>query len=207
MADGQPGRPAPPTESTVSGADWYADDITGMTATRVAYVDVDMTETTSTGSAVFDECTFRTVRFNVSAHVDAAFANCTFSGCTFFGASFQGCKFVGSRFERCTFERLVVVGGDWSFVGLPGADLRTAELTGVRMREADLTAARCDGATLRGLDLAGAALGRASFDRCDLRGSDISGIDPWSTSLVGAIVDWQQAIALTTALGLDVRPD
>ena len=35
-------------------------------------------------------------------------------------------------------DLLSVVGGDWSFTGLPGADLSRATLTGVKLREADL---------------------------------------------------------------------
>jgi uncharacterized protein YjbI with pentapeptide repeats len=73
------------------------------------------------------------------------------------------------------------------------------------MREADLTAARCEGATLTGLDLSGAQLAKASFERADLRGSDLSSLDPATVSLRGAIVDWQQAVTVATALGLDVR--
>jgi uncharacterized protein YjbI with pentapeptide repeats len=68
----------------------------------------------------------------------AAFVNCTFIGCSFFDARFTDCKLVGSMFERCTFDALEVTGGNWSFVGLPGA--------------------RCEGAVLRDLDLSGAWL-------------------------------------------------
>jgi fluoroquinolone resistance protein len=57
-----------------------------------------------------------------------------------------------------TFGLFKVAGGDWSFVGLPGADLRNASISGVRMREADLTGARCQGATLQHVDLSGAWL-------------------------------------------------
>jgi uncharacterized protein YjbI with pentapeptide repeats len=207
VADRAYGRTAPPTSSSVRGEDWYAEDLNGRTEAQVAYVDVDMSETTSASGAVFTDCTFRGVRFNVCSHSGAAFTNCTFSGCVFFGATFTDCKFVGSMFDRCTFDQLTVRGGDWSFAGLPGADLRTATFEDVRMREADLTGARCDGATLRRIDLSGAWLGKASFDRCDLRGSNLSVVDPWSASLRDAIVDWQQAVALASAMGLDVRAE
>ena len=32
-------------------------------------------------------------------------------------------------------------------------------------------------------------------------------VDPWSTNLTRAIVDWRQAITIAANLGLDVRPD
>lgn len=75
-----------------------------------------------------NECTFRGGRFNVSTHTDAAFLNCAFVSCSFFDTTFERCKMVGSMFDRCAFNLLKVIGGNWSFVGLPGADLSSAEL-------------------------------------------------------------------------------
>lgn len=98
-------------------------------------VDLDLTEARNTGS-VFNECTSRRARFNGSAHQGAAFANCTFAACNFFDSTFTECKFRGC------FDGMQVVDGDWSFVGLPGADLRKATFRGTRLREADLTGAR-----------------------------------------------------------------
>jgi uncharacterized protein YjbI with pentapeptide repeats len=198
---------APSTNTKISGADLYGEDLTGVTHERVEFVDVDLTESTSASGLVYDACVFRQVKFNVSVHSGSAFVNCTFSGCSFFQAAFTDCKFVGSAFEACTYDQLKIVGGDLSFVALHAADLRKVSITGARMREADLTAARCDGATLTRLDLSGAQLAKASFDGADLRGSDLSSLDPITVSLRGAIVDWQQAVTVATALGLDVRAE
>lgn len=93
------------------------------------------------------------------------------------------------------------------YVGLPGADLRSATFSGVRMREADLTGARCHGSSLRDVDLSGAWLHRADFTDCDLRGSDVSALVPSEVELRGAIVTDRQAIGIAAALGLDVQPD
>jgi uncharacterized protein YjbI with pentapeptide repeats len=207
MADRRHGHPALPTERTVSGDDLYGEDLTGRSESRVLYVDVDLTESTSTAGLVFEECVFRTVTFNASVHTGAAFINCTFATCNFFDASFVDCKMVGSTFDRCKFDRLSVEGGDWSFVGLPGADLRNASFTGNRMREADLTGVRADGAAFRKVDLSGSSFAKASFEKADLRGSDLDGLDPATTGLRNAIIDWNQAIAIAAAMGLDVRPE
>nr|BFE87695.1 hypothetical protein GCM10020093_102960 [Planobispora longispora] len=110
-------------------------------------------------------------------------------------------------FDDCTFDLLKVDGGDWSFVGLPGAVLRGASFTGARMREADLTGARCEGATLREVDLSGAWLHRADLSRCDLRGSDLSSLDPLTTAIKDAVIDLRQAVTIATALGLQVRSE
>ena len=195
----------PQSPRTVRGEDWGADVLDGFAATGVEYVDVDMTELT-TRRAVFEECTFRDVRLNASVHEASAFLNCTFVNCNLFDAGFTGCKLVGSRFERCSTRLLRVVDGDWSFVALRGADLRSVTLTGVRMREADLTGARFDGATVTGVDLSGSSLSRTSWIGCDLRGSDLSSLDPGQAQLRGAIVSWEQAVVVATNLGLDVRP-
>jgi fluoroquinolone resistance protein len=207
VAERRHGSPTAPTTSTVSGEDLYGEDLTGRVESRVLYRDVDLTESTSTSGLVFDECVFRDVRFNASSHAGAAFTNCTFHTCTFFGAEFADCKLVGAMFDRCTLERLTVTRGDWSFAGLPGADLRSASFTEVRMREIDLVGVRGDGMTLRRCDLSGAWVAKASFERAELRGSDLSAFDPVTTSLRGAVIDWTQAATLAEAMGLDVRAE
>jgi fluoroquinolone resistance protein len=207
VADRQHGHPTPETTTKVISEDWSRDDLAGRTAAQVEYVRVDLAETTSTGGLVFEGCVFRDAGFNLSEHTGAAFVNCTFTGCDFFGAKFNDCKFVGSTFDRCTFDQLTVDGGDWSFVGLPGADLHAAAFEGVRMRETDLTGVNAKGGVLRKCDLSASMLNRAQLDRCDLRGSDVSAIDPWNVSLRAAVITWEQAVVLAAAMGLDVRPD
>ena len=158
MADRVDGRPAAPTESTIR--DWDDEDPSGQTYRRVLFVDSDLTEVENRGG-VFEECTFRGVRFNASTHTDAAFVNCTFVRCSLFDTTFTGCKLVGSFFDDCTYNLLKVSGGDWSFTGLPGADLR---------------------------------------------GSDLSTLDPRTVTLKDARIDVTQAMVVAAALGLDVRP-
>ena len=207
MAERRHGLKAAPTEQTVAGDDLYGEDLTGRVDSRVLFVDVDLTESTSTAGTVFDECVFRTVRFNAAAFQGAAFTNCTFERCNFFDATFADCKLVGSMFDRCAYDQMTVTGGDWSFTGLPGADLRSASFASVRIRETDLVGVRGDGMKLRGVDLSGSWLSKASFDGADLRGSDLSGLDPWTVGLRGAVVDMEQAIAIAASLGLDVRAE
>lgn len=204
MAEQKYGAPAPKTDTTVAGADWYGQDVSGQSHTRVLFVDLDMTEAENQGT-VFEECTFRRGRFNASVHTGAAFINCTFTGCSFYDARFADCKFVGSMFDRCAYDIMQVTGGNWSFVGLPGADLRSASFRNVQMREADLTGARCAGSSIRDVDLSGAWLHSADLSRCDLRGSDLSALEPQNVNIRGAIITIDQTIIIAEALGLDVR--
>jgi uncharacterized protein YjbI with pentapeptide repeats len=197
---------ARPTDSEVRHEDWGGQELLQQSFRRVAFVEVDLSEVVTDGS-VFEECTFSGVRFNVSEHRSSAFVNCTFTRCSFFDASFTGCKLVGSTFRDCSFDLVKVEGGDWSFVGLPGADLGSARLVDVRLREADLTGVRAVNGTLRGLDLSGASLARADLRGCDLRGSDLSALDPGTALLTGAVITGGQAVVVALALGLDVRPD
>jgi len=194
------------TDVTVTGEDWSGRDLAAGAFTRVAFVDVDLTETRSDG-ATFTECTFRRAQLNVSVHANAAFVNCRFVGCAFFDARFTDCKLVGSTFERCTFDSLQVGARHRDERPVAADDLRTASFVGVRMREADLTGARCQGATLRHVDLSGAALQGAQLSRCDLRGSDLSAVEPEQVALRGAIVTYEQALAIAAALGLDIRAE
>lgn len=197
-------RPPVPDEGLViRGEDWYGRDLSGQRFTRHTFYDTDWTEVVDDGG-IFDECTFSGVRFNASRHTNAAFTNCTFKSCTFFDTRFEQCKAVGSLFQQSTFNLFSVTGGDWSFVGLPGADLRKAVFEGVRMREADLTAARLEGATLAGVDLSGAVLHGSKLTGADLRGSDLSALDPLTVELAGAKIDLEQAAVIATTLGFDV---
>ena len=206
MAERPHGAPTPATDTEIVGADRYGADLAAQSHERVAFSEVDMIDSSSRG-ATFSECAFRECRFNASRHRDSAFLNCRFVRCTFFDASFVDCKLVGSMFDRCELGVFTCEGGDWSFVGLPGADLRRARFSGVRMREADLTGARCAGALLHEVDLSGASLHRVDFSGADLRGSDISALDPATVELRGTIVDPDQTMVIAAALGLDVRPE
>jgi uncharacterized protein YjbI with pentapeptide repeats len=202
MAD----RPSPPTDTRIDRADWYEADLSRVTHERVLFQDLDMTDSVGTG-ARFVDCTFRGAQLDRCALDAASFENCTFVRCSFVGASFTGCKFVGSTFDAAAAERLVVDGGDWSFVGLAGADLRRARIDGVRMREADLSGAKLERAVLTNCDLAGAMWSRADLRNCDLRGSDIGDLEPGNVQLQRAIIDWPQAVSVARGLGLDVRAD
>lgn len=204
MAERKYGEPAPKTIDTIAGADWYGRELNRQRFQSTLFADLDLTEAVNTGS-VFNECTFRRARFNASVHRSSAFTNCTFVSCNFFDARFTDCKFVGSMFNGCQFDCMQVSDGDWSFVGLPGADLRRAAFSGTRLREADLTGARCQGAAIRDVDLSGAWLHSADFSRCDLRGTDLSAIEPGNTRLKDAIITLDQTLAIAEALGLDVR--
>ncbi|MFE3309229.1 pentapeptide repeat-containing protein [Embleya sp. NPDC059213] len=196
-----PEPPIPDRESVVRNEDWYGRSLTETTKySRYSFLDTDWTEVVDEG-AVFDECTFAGVAFNASRHTGAAFTNCTFKRCTFFDTRFTDCKLVGSLFRQCTYTLFEVSGGDWSFVGLPGADLRQAGFDGVRMREADLTAARLEKATVTGCDLSGAMLHGAKLTGADLRGSELSSLDPLTVEFKGATIGLYLGVSLASSWG------
>jgi fluoroquinolone resistance protein len=203
MADRLHGVPPPPTTSTVWSSDFDVAGLSGRRHDAVNFINVDLSDEEERG-AVFNDCTFRGSLFNASTHRDAAFINCTFVMCSFFDSRFAGCKLVGSMFDQCTFGPLEVEGGDWSFVGMPGADLRQATFRKLTMREADLTGARFDGAIVRDVDLSGALLHKASFNGADLRGSDLSAFDPLTVDLADATIDLEQAAVIAVAFGLRI---
>jgi len=191
-------------DESFSDENWYGEELTDRSYARCKFSHVDLTEASSRG-AVFEECNFGNVLFNASRHTDSAFLRCTFKRCNLFEAEFTGCKMTGSTFNQSELRPLRVLGGDWSFVGLPGADLRGVIIQGVRMREADLTRANCQDAVIADVDLSGAQLVGVKFSRCDLRGSDLSSLDPLEAELTGAIIGPEQAVVIAQALGLEIR--
>lgn len=56
MAEPVHGRPAAPTETTISSANWDSRDLTSENHASVLFVDVDMTEAGGVGAA-FTDCT------------------------------------------------------------------------------------------------------------------------------------------------------
>ncbi|MEV0310971.1 pentapeptide repeat-containing protein [Nonomuraea fuscirosea] len=58
---------------------------------------------------------------------------------------------------------------------------------------------------MRRCDLSGAWLREADLTRCDLRGSDLSTLDPREVTMKDAIIDPFQATVVAGALGFDVR--
>jgi fluoroquinolone resistance protein len=159
---------------TFKHEDWYGEQLIARTYIDCTFNDIELTESSIERSA-FTDCTFGGVRFNASTHDDTAFIGCTFRRCNFFDTTFTGCKMTGSTFrESLNVRPMRVLGGDWSFVALAGADLRGTSFQGVRMREVDLTGANCTDAVFADVDLSGAQLHGISFVRADLRGSDLS---------------------------------
>ena len=98
-------------------------------------------------------------------------------------------------FDGCTFDITKVEGGNWSFVGLPGADLHSATFTGVSLREADLTGIRAAGGTLRDCDLTAAWLHLSDLSGLrPARQPAPPGIDPATVNLDRAIITSEQAV-------------
>lgn len=203
QSDGYGGRMDVEQERSYAGEDWYGEQMAGRAFVRCRFSDVDLSEATTQGVS-FEECEFFHVRFNASQHADSAFLRCTFRKSNLFDSHWQGCKLTGSSFTDCDLRPLTVTGGDWSFVGLADADLRSVVLRDVRMREADLTAANLTGATLSHVDLSGAQLAQAILAKADLRGSDLSALDPRACDIAGSVIDADQAVVIALALGFTV---
>ena len=108
-------------------------------------------------------------------------------------------------FDGCTYGALKVSGGDWSFTGFPGADLRGSRFTGVRMREVDLVGANLENAVLRDCDLSASWFHQARLAGCDLRGSDLTVLNLDTARFASAVIDHGQAATVAAAFGFDVR--
>ena len=194
------------SDTTIRGADWYGRDLDRDEYTKVAFFDVDMTELTSP-AAVFTECTFTNVRFNVSTHTDSAFVNCAFSRCNFFDATFDRCKLTGSMFDGCAFDLMKVAGRQLVVRRACPARSQRDDFDGVRLREADLNRVALRRRDVRRLRPVGRVDVGVDFTGADLRGSDLGAHRPAHRAAEGRDVDERQAAVLVEALGLSFGPD
>jgi uncharacterized protein YjbI with pentapeptide repeats len=71
---------------TFRDEDWYGDALGAVRHVGATFLDVDLTEATTSG-AHFEECVFRSCRFNASTHTSSAFVACTFETTSFFDAT------------------------------------------------------------------------------------------------------------------------
>jgi hypothetical protein len=111
-------------------------------------------------------------------------------------------------------KRLGLPGVDLRCANLRGADLGGANLQDVDLQDVDLRGADLWGANLRGADLWGANLRGADLWGANLRGANLRGADLWGANLRGANLrgaDLQdvdlQDVDLRGALGLTVACD
>ena len=170
----------------------------------MTYADEDLVEWETAGE-VFEDEDFSNARLNASVHRGTAFLRCRFRRASLVLAEFHGCKLTGSVFEGAELRPLTVVGGDWSYVRLRGADLRGVSFRGVRLTEADLSEADLTDCDFRDADLSHATLRNAKLNGADLRGARTDGVDLGAVDLRGATLDVAQAVHLARCLGATVE--
>lgn len=176
------------TDLEIDGRDFREEDLTGLHTER----------------CVFTGCDFGGANLAESVHRGSAFRNCRFLRTTLWHSTFGNCTLLGSTFEDCRLRPIGFDEVDFTLAVLAGADLRGVDLSGCRLREASLVGADLRKAVLAGADLTGARTEGLRLQEADLRGARI---DPtlWTTANCrGARVDVGQALAFTTAHGLDV---
>ncbi len=161
-------------EKDLARIDWDDRELVGEQFLRCRFDDASLREVV-TRNCVFEDCDFSGVRLSSSTHVRTAFLGCRFRRTELFNATLEECKLTGSSFLDCSLRPMSVLGGDWSYVGLRGADLRKADLRRLRLREADLGDADLRKADLRDCDLGHARLDHAQLAGADLRGADSPG--------------------------------
>jgi uncharacterized protein YjbI with pentapeptide repeats len=70
-------------DESYSNEDWCGEELLARSYRNCLFSHLDLTEAINEGS-VFENCSFRNVKFNASRHADAAFLHCTLTGCNFF---------------------------------------------------------------------------------------------------------------------------
>lgn len=183
-----------------AGVDWYGMELGDGRYVRCRFFDADLTEA-RTQNAIFEECDFSGARLNASRHRTSAFLRCTFSRASLFDATLDGCKLTGSEFASTRLRPLTVHGGDWSYVGLRGADLAGLDLSAVNLAYADLTEADLRKTVLRDANLDHARLELAELRGADLRGADLNAVETRTLDLRDVKVTMIQAIVLAQHRG------
>ncbi len=118
MADRRHGHPAHETSTEVRHENRDRKDLSGTIFTRVAFLDVDMTEAHSVG-AVFDSCTFGIMRMREA-------------------------DLTGARFEGATLRRVDLSGAWLHHAQMSDCDLRGSDISAVDPMNVELNGALID---------------------------------------------------------------
>ncbi len=167
--------------------------------------------------------------FDTVAFRSCVFDNVDFSRCAFRDARFEGCRFI-----RCSMERAWLDHCDFLSCSAPGLNLLQARLATVLIEDTDLSYANLSEVSashlvVRSSRLNEAALQRAKLKDVSLRACDLVRVDVFGTPLVGidvstcrfeapvlsdghrelrgAVVSAQQALDLSSLLGLVIADD
>ena len=203
------GRMAQVDHEQFVGEDYADSDLgrehwTGRAYQSCTFRDADLSGLKTT-SVVFTNCDFTGADLTESVHVDSAFRSCTFTRTNLQHSVFRHSTLIGSTFVDCRLRPATFDEVDFTLAGLGGADMRGMDLSGCRMVEANIVETDLRKATLTSVDLTGARTSGAKLDGANLRGARTDA-DFWVTvSLVGAKIEFVQAVAYARARGLSVE--
>lgn len=156
----------------------------------------DFTDVEIVHGCVFNECNFASSKLNGVKFSSCAFLGCRFKYATFFATVFDECKMTGSAFEGSDCELMQINGGDWSFCQLRYLSFCKQSFENIRFYEADLSGTKFRKCNIIGCEFNNTIAENLSFDCCDLRGSDINGMDLRTVDFKGSKVDLQQCVLI-----------
>jgi len=149
-------------EQDLTGADLGGAVFEAVTFERCRLRGADLTDAVTRGCR-FVSCDLAGADLSGSTHHGSAFTNTRFVGARLSTATFDGCKMTGSDLTEATLLGVAIIGGDWSYVNLRGADLRDPGSAGpaARARRSLRGRPHGSGSARRGPDRRGAASDRA----------------------------------------------
>lgn len=169
----------------------------------------------------YNDCTFKSCRWNGVRVENCAFLGCTFEGCVFSGVVFSFCQMSDAWLLHCGFRGI-------SWGGLQGrsaivqpfgkvsrCDFLYNEFSGMSLAGFDFSSCsfrECvfDSCKLTGASFRAAQLGRSQFSRCDLQGADFReaegyAIDPAQNQMKGARFSFPDVLALLDSSGIRIE--
>jgi fluoroquinolone resistance protein len=111
------------------------------------------------------------------------------------GSQFEECQFLNVRFNASRHADAAYLRCAFRHCNLFEAAFDGCKLVGSSFHECDLRPLTVTGGDWSFVNLAGA----------DLRGSDLTSLDPRTCEIAGAVIDGDQAVVLALALGFTVR--
>ncbi|AHG19710.2 fluoroquinolone resistance protein [Chania multitudinisentens RB-25] len=177
----------------------------------------DLTDTQFIGCLFYDETTQLGCSFNRAVLKDASFKSCDLSladfrntnalgleirECKVQGADFRGANFMNMISQHTYFCSAFITKSNLSYANFSKVVLEKCELWENRWNDANVL-----GATFIGSDLSGGEFNHfdwraATFNHCNLTGSQLGELDIRQVDLEGVQLDSQQIVGLIDRLGI-----
>jgi uncharacterized protein YjbI with pentapeptide repeats len=148
----------------------------------------------------FDSIRCKDVRF-----ASCDFANLETRGLTLIRVEFINCRMTGFRAGKADCQDVLIREGDQRYSQFRFGQFKSAEFDSCNFAEADFHGTDLSGSIFRQCNLRSAEMSKVKLLNADLRGSIVEGLQLNAEDIRGAVVDPSQAMIFATLLGIRVE--